>query len=1279
MRNKLFDCFLGVRMTMRIFLVLSLSIAFPASNLFGAGYGGGTGTVEDPFLIATAEQLVYLGTVSSDWDSHFKLVGDLYLSGSVFNHSLIAPDTDPDSPGFQGTAFTGSFEGNNHRIYDLTIYSSTGRDYLGLFGYTDNAHINNIGIERITITAAGSGSSYVGGLAGYQDHGVVSHSHVSGLISGDSYIGGLAGYSSGTIVNSYSQGVLSGIDTLGGLVGWSEGDITDCSAQVEMTGANGCSCIGGLVGVYAAGLMGRNYSTGFIQAGNNSSYIGGLAGRSERPLTLCYSMVHITGGTGSHYMGGLAGGSGSDITNCYADSNVSGGKQSSCLGGLAGLSEGHILNCYSAGAVTAGDGGSYVGGLVGRSLGTVANSFWDTQTSHCPSSDGGTGLTTAELMQEATYAGWDFFPSSQDGTPAEWMGLRGWQGYPVLAWQKIAGDITGSYDVDIEDLVAVAAFWLADCSVQDCQEANLIEDGSIDMEDFVILAKNWLFKQGQRPDEKIPVTTDNYAPEDLIVTGLPEVVADSVADNFDLINAADTTNYLWGYSFSNQKVYRKSKTAGDWTLVPGPLATSLWADGGSRIVAFNGVASGACSADEGASWQPITAMPVITEGGGIFATNWSMAFSPTAVVLVEYDNSLDDSSKLRNGRKIFRSADNGRTWNTVKDVQDSELYDAMAQNTHFHSVGYHAATGTFIAAMGDGNRCFYRSSDDGLTWTQWLANAGMQPIQIVDYGHPTRILCGSDMFGGVHWLDLDTEYAFPLLYNRLTQTANGQGYVWILKRCNGIFYAFQYDSSSQWPKYAKVWVSSNGQDWGTYYQFTGYLDGQYTGMFNGGRYISGAAQGYIHVTIDGEYNFKLKEAALSSESCALVLPKFKNLLDSDNKSHFTADSTAWASYGVNHTFSRVAEGLFGDYSLGLAKGDPGSTSYAYLVTALNQARLIRNGRNYVGHIWLKGNVGNNYGFATVQGTAGISGQSYFWTKCPDKWIDVITLPDKVSSVGAEDSNGRINVYLGSSSSPYNQGASYEVNIGGASIGGNPTTFVPGGTERHSGQLIYYTVAQDGWTSFLTLFPDAAYVHLKDYYDPWSSSLAYDAGDYVSYGGKIYKSETEQNYNNRPPAQWMEVTSPAELPRYHIKTWDMGHGNKLVLYLDCCPSSSNGRKIKLDIYKNGEVLKTLGHASAFIWERRSQINVAISVGEDIRMYFWYTGMTSPEEIIGADANIKNALTAGYLKNSLITHRYGDDGVYESLTFCTPFPNNKDFSWAMDNQTGDITREMNNIGQ
>jgi hypothetical protein len=72
-------------------------------------------------------------------------------------------------------------------------------------------------------------------------------------------------------------------------------------------------------------------------------------------------------------------------------------------GNVAGVTT--VTKSYSSGSV---NGSTNVGGLVGWSDGTYINSYWDTQTSGRATSAGGTGKTTAQLMTQATYSGWDF-------------------------------------------------------------------------------------------------------------------------------------------------------------------------------------------------------------------------------------------------------------------------------------------------------------------------------------------------------------------------------------------------------------------------------------------------------------------------------------------------------------------------------------------------------------------------------------------------------------------------------------------------------------------------------------------------------------------------------------------------------------------------------------------------------------------------------------------------------------------------------------------------------
>jgi hypothetical protein len=182
-----------------------------------AQYSGGTGESNDPYQIATAADLIALGETPADYDKHFILTADIDLDPNlpgrkVFDKAVIAPMRKISNPP-SDSVFTGTFDGNSHVIYNLTI---RGYDCLGLFGQlSSNAVITNLGLEAVEINGAGS---FVGGLVGDND-GSISNSYSTGTVRGDSRIGGLVGLNSGNINNSYSTGVVSGYSSVGGLVG----------------------------------------------------------------------------------------------------------------------------------------------------------------------------------------------------------------------------------------------------------------------------------------------------------------------------------------------------------------------------------------------------------------------------------------------------------------------------------------------------------------------------------------------------------------------------------------------------------------------------------------------------------------------------------------------------------------------------------------------------------------------------------------------------------------------------------------------------------------------------------------------------------------------------------------------------------------------------------------------------------------------------------------------------------------------------------------------------
>jgi len=129
-----------------------------------AKYSGGTGVPNDPYRIATAADLIALGEDPNDYDKHFILTANIDLDPNlprrkVFDKAVIAADANDTNWEFDGTSFTGVFDGKGHKISHLTI---RGKGYLGLFGFL-SGEVKDLGV--VDVNLAGSGD-YVGGLVG---------------------------------------------------------------------------------------------------------------------------------------------------------------------------------------------------------------------------------------------------------------------------------------------------------------------------------------------------------------------------------------------------------------------------------------------------------------------------------------------------------------------------------------------------------------------------------------------------------------------------------------------------------------------------------------------------------------------------------------------------------------------------------------------------------------------------------------------------------------------------------------------------------------------------------------------------------------------------------------------------------------------------------------------------------------------------------------------------------------------------------------------------------
>jgi hypothetical protein len=260
------------RITKNSGIILIICLILQSSAL-STDFAGGKGEPNNPYQIATAGDLMLLGESPEYYDKHFILTADINLDPNLpgrkaFDKAVIAPDANGLEGFFQGTPFTGVFDGNGYTISHLTI---TGAGYLGLFGQLGSgAKISNLGLEMVDVNGA---DDYVGSLVGWNYHGSIISCYSVGTVKGDGSVGGLVGWNyHGSIISSYSTGTVDGNGSVGGLVGSNSGSIT---AGYSTCVVLGVSDVGGLVGSNS-GNIAMSYSTGMITG--TTWDIGGLVG-----------------------------------------------------------------------------------------------------------------------------------------------------------------------------------------------------------------------------------------------------------------------------------------------------------------------------------------------------------------------------------------------------------------------------------------------------------------------------------------------------------------------------------------------------------------------------------------------------------------------------------------------------------------------------------------------------------------------------------------------------------------------------------------------------------------------------------------------------------------------------------------------------------------------------------------------------------------------------------------------------------------------------------------
>ena len=301
--------------------VVSVSVQaadkMPSYSVYATVALPGSGTEQDPYLIATADDLQAITSMEGD-APHFKLTADIDLT------EWIAGNNDGKGwipVGGSSSGLRGHFDGDGHTISGL--WTDGTYEYGGLFAkVTQDAEVKDLRVE-IASGHAVSGTVYAGGIAGIND-GNITGCIVTGDISGGQYVGGIAGWSRDKIHQCRHEGQITATHAsanVGGIAGNNSGEISECKSEGSIT-ANGASAwCGGIAGGNGAdGNIHDCYGLSDLTASGTSSYAAGVVGYNSGITGRCYSAGNIAGAT----VAGASGyndGASATLNGCIAINN----------------------------------------------------------------------------------------------------------------------------------------------------------------------------------------------------------------------------------------------------------------------------------------------------------------------------------------------------------------------------------------------------------------------------------------------------------------------------------------------------------------------------------------------------------------------------------------------------------------------------------------------------------------------------------------------------------------------------------------------------------------------------------------------------------------------------------------------------------------------------------------------------------------------------------------------------------------------------------------------
>lgn len=239
------------------------------------GFAGGTGTKDDPYQIANAEQLALLAAWSNEHSNYsivqtayFVLIDDIDLAG----HEWVSIG----SWGITDMRFKGYFDGQGHTIRNMTVTNvrevNASNIRTGLFGYVGGGTT----IQNFTLT----GSITLDNITNASNESAIGMvaSKVSGFVVIDSV----------DVYTKMDINIQVNEPAVGGILGAAHNaDIRNCSVNgsITVTGSSNIPLAGGIAGWASGGFYATNCVNNAditLNANNTNSIAGGVIGKCGR-------------------------------------------------------------------------------------------------------------------------------------------------------------------------------------------------------------------------------------------------------------------------------------------------------------------------------------------------------------------------------------------------------------------------------------------------------------------------------------------------------------------------------------------------------------------------------------------------------------------------------------------------------------------------------------------------------------------------------------------------------------------------------------------------------------------------------------------------------------------------------------------------------------------------------------------------------------------------------------------------------------------------------------